>query len=322
MLRVGAGLLVLAAAAGLLWLHGRRQPTDSGGGLGPSFRYDLSELQKVDPALLTFEEQSGVALDLAEPQALAVGPDDRIYAAGAGEAVVFAPDGTPERRFAIGATATCVAVARDGAVLVGLRDRVAAFAPDGRPVADWPSLGSNAVLTCLGVGSNSVYAADAGNRVVLRYDRTGALLGRIGVKDAERGIQGFVIPSPYFDLAALDDDSVWVVDPGRHRFVHFTPDGAVLSSWAKSGMQMDGFSGCCNPAHIARRPDGAFVTSEKGLVRVKVVGPTGELVAVVAGPESFAEGATGLDLAVDRAGRVLVLEPQAKKVRIFVEKKP
>jgi hypothetical protein len=85
-------------------------------------------------------------------------------------------------------------------------------------------------------------------------------------------------------------------------------------------MGVEGFCGCCNPTHMAILPDGSFVTSEKGLPRVKIHAQSGELKAVVAAPDSFAEHTVGLDLAVDSAGRILVLDPVARAVRIFSEK--
>ena len=59
------------------------------------------------------------------------------------------------------------------------------------------------------------------------------------------------------------------------------------------------------------------MTSEKGLVRVKVYDAEGKLEAVVAGLEAFARGAAGLDLATDARGRVFVLDPKANEVIIF-----
>ena len=63
------------------------------------------------------------------------------------------------------------------------------------------------------------------------------------------------------------------------------------------------------------------MTSEKGLIRVKIHGPDGSFRCVVAGPDRFDEGTVQLDLAVDSKGRVLVLDPRRKQVRVFVEKK-
>jgi hypothetical protein len=68
---------------------------------------------------------------------------------------------------------------------------------------------------------------------------------------------------------------------------------------------------------VAIRRDGSFVTSEKGLVRVKLYTPAGDLVGVVAGSDQFDEGVSGLDLAADSAGRILVLDPVRLEVRVF-----
>jgi hypothetical protein len=83
-------------------------------------------------------------------------------------------------------------------------------------------------------------------------------------------------------------------------------------------MDIEGFCGCCNPTHFAFLPDGSFVTSEKGIPRVKVYDRLGRLAAVVAGPDRFREGVQGLDLAVDQTERILVLDPARRAVRVFV----
>ncbi len=85
-------------------------------------------------------------------------------------------------------------------------------------------------------------------------------------------------------------------------------------------MKLEGFCGCCNPSHLARMADGRFVTSEKGLPRVKLYAEDGTFVGLVAGTDAFAKETVGLDLAVDGDGRILVLDPVAKAVRVFVPK--
>jgi hypothetical protein len=82
-------------------------------------------------------------------------------------------------------------------------------------------------------------------------------------------------------------------------------------------MSIEEFCGCCNPSHIALLDDGSFVTSEKGIARVKVSNRIGKLVSVVAGSDQFTEGTEDLDLAVDSKNRIYVLDPKRKMVRIF-----
>ena len=90
-------------------------------------------------------------------------------------------------------------------------------------------------------------------------------------------------------------------------------------------MDIEGFSGCSNPANFAIIEDGGFVTGEKGLPRVKIYDADGVFVSVVAPPELFGwrnDGFFGsrigeLDVSVDPQGRVLVLDPVERIVRIF-----
>ncbi|MHC4574448.1 MAG: NHL repeat-containing protein [Planctomycetota bacterium] len=121
-----------------------------------------------------------------------------------------------------------------------------------------------------------------------------------------------------------------MVNPGRLRIEAYTFDGDLEFWWGEFSSGIEGFTGCCNPVNFAILADGSFVTCEKGLVRVKVYGPDGTFVGVVAGPEQLVEGGTartcyfpaqcqagGFDVAVDSTGRVLVLDTMKNVVRIF-----
>jgi hypothetical protein len=146
-------------------------------------------------------------------------------------------------------------------------------------------------------------------------------LFEIGRKDPDKGVRGFFIPSPFFDIALSPaDGSIWAVNPGYHALENYRSDGLFLSSWEALGMMIEGFSGCCNPSHFALLSDGGFVTSEKGLPRVKIHNVDGTLRCVVAAPDRFTANVTGLDVAVGTEGRIYVLDPDRGQVRIFEKK--
>jgi len=128
-----------------------------------------------------------------------------------------------------------------------------------------------------------------------------------------------VIPSPYFDVAVDPDGFLWAANTGRHSLENYTREGKLRSSWGEFSMEIEGFCGCCNPSHFAILEDGSFVTSEKGIPRVKIYDRLGRLSSVVAGPDRFDIGTVGLDLALDSAQRILVLDPARRKVRTFVK---
>lgn len=143
---------------------------------------------------------------------------------------------------------------------------------------------------------------------------------RIGEKDEQKAVPGFVIPSPYFDIDLSDEGYLWAVDPGRHSLYNFNANGEMRTLWKKSSVKTEGFSGCCNPAHMAILEGNAFVTSEKGIVRVKIYDQHGEYVGVVASPDMFDENAYAPDVCIDENGRVILLDFNRKQLRIFEAK--
>jgi hypothetical protein len=183
-----------------------------------------------------------------------------------------------------------VTVTDDGAIYLGLRDHVEVLDGQGKRLASWDPLGEEAVLTSIAKYKGHVFVADAGHRVVLHYDLEGNLIDHIGEKDPDRDIPGFIIPSPYFDLAVAPDGLLRVSNPGRNRIEAYTFDGDLELWWGQSGIRIDGFCGCCNPVNFAMLRDGSYVTAEKGLIRVKVYEPDGTFRGVVAGPDQLVAG--------------------------------
>ena len=332
------GLVVagaIAAAAVAVWkadFTGRK-----GSRLGKDFEYDLAPYQKTDPGLILFSELKGrsIATGFRRALGLAVGAGGQIHVVGDRAVSTFSPEGKELSRLATEAEPRCLAVDGSGALYVAFKDHVATYDDAGRKLATWQPAGPKAVLTSIAVAGENVFVADAGHRVVRRYDKAGRLIGLIGDKDKQRGIDGFVVPSPHFDLAVGSDGNLRVVNPGRHRIETYTVQGDPRGYWGgRRGVRIEDFCGCCNPVNFAILPDGKFVTAEKGLPRVKLYGPDGAFLGVVAGVESFAKGSLphpcqdpqqcgrgALDLAVDRDGRVLVLDTRTAEVRTFVPKK-
>lgn len=312
MVQAAAGILMLAAA---LWAL-RRGANDGVQPLGGNFAYDIDNFRRVDPALIVGREVGGWPVGMAALHALCVGPDGRIYVAGDSRIQVFATNGVPEVSYVLPGTPRCVTVAEDGRIFAGVGNRVTTWAPGGGPTSQWDAV-SNGVFTAIAVHDSGVFVADAGQRALWRYDREGHRLGAIGPLRMDGSPHEFVIPSPYFDLDIAPDGGLWAVDPGRHEMRNYRTDGTVATSWNKSAMSVDGFCGCCNPSYIAIRADGSFVTSEKGIPRIKIYSAGGDFVGVVAPPSSFGPDTRGLDVAVDAGGRILVLDPERRAVRIF-----
>ena len=321
-------MVVLAIIVGVfVWM--RINPSgEEGNKLPKQFDYNLEQYAKVDPALIRYDEKATIQLDMAEPRAVAVGPRDRVFVAGDKAIAVFNRDGNILKTIKLEQEPHCLAVAKadrasPGRLYVGMKDHVEVYDADGRRQAAWPTPGKRSVLTSIAVGEEDVFVADAGSLVVWHYDRNGKLLGQIGRRDPSRNVPGFVVPSPYFDVAISPDGLLRVANPGMHQIEAFTFDGQLELSWGKRGMGIEAFCGCCNPSNIAILSDGRIVTAEKGLPRVKVYSATGEFECVVVGPSVLAPNPSMLteccdehtlhpvDLAVDSRDRILVLDPLA-----------
>jgi hypothetical protein len=332
-----AAVVLLAIGVGVAaWL--RIDPSGlQGNGLSDAFEYNLDQYQKIDPKLIQYVQAAQFPVGLRQSRAIAVGPEDRIYVAGDRAVRVFQSGGKPLPPLALEQEPYCLAIANashksPGRIYVGMRDHVEVFAADGKREAAWGRPGKRTVLTSIALAEEDVFAADAGGLVVWHYDPAGKLLGQIGKRDPSRGIPGFIVPSPYFDVAVAPDGLLRVANPGGHQIVAFTFDGQLELSWGKRGMGVEAFCGCCNPSNIAILADGRVVTAEKGIPRVKVYRESGEFECVVVGPETLAPNRAAttetreeirlhpVDLAVDSRARILVLDPTAGLVRIFEHK--
>ena len=326
------GLIVLAIAVAIIAVVRFDTTGKKGSGLGQEFIYDLGDLGKIDPNLILYKESApAINTNFTKSRAIALAPQGTIYVAGDKAIRKFSESGNGLGEIKLPDTPMCLTVDVDGKIYIGMKNHVQVYDNQQKPLATWQNLGNDAVLTGIAVSKNDVFVADAGNRIVHRFDKTGKLINRIGAKDKDKNIPGFIIPSPYFDLTVAPDGLLRVVNPGNHRIEAYTSDGDLEFSWGKfSNTDLKGFCGCCNPVNFAILADESFVTVEKGLIRLKIYDPKGAFVGVVAGPEQLVEGgasrvsefgpasqAGGFDVAVNTSGRIFVLDTIKNVVRIF-----
>ena len=315
--RIFTGLVISVAVAGIIFFGFRIMSKPSTSSQENPFEFDLEALQEIDPDLIWYEEVQEIKVPVEKAYGIATGPKDWIYVTGDQVLMIFENDGIEVGRIHLEESAKCVTVGDDGDIYLGFTTHVEVYEEGGFRKDIWPELGRQAIITSIAVLEEDVFIADAGSSIVLRFDKSGRLLGRIGDRDEARGIIGFFLPSPYFDVTAGPQNSIWAANNGNHLMENYSFNGDLLSSWGGPTVDIEGFSGCCNPMHFAMLPDGSFVTSEKGLVRVKIHDSTGKFLCAVAGAEQFAWNTVAPDLAVDSIGRILTLDNGASTVRIF-----
>jgi hypothetical protein len=245
--------------------------------------------------------------------------DDKLFVVGDMKMQIIGMNGTLLKEVGFDQKPTCVFVSSEK-IFVGFRKSLEVLDFNYSKIADWNAFSDSTVITSIAEKSGTLFVADAGKRVIRRFSSDGKQQGTIVGKSGNEQIHGFIIPSPYFDLAFNPDGELWVVNPGKHSLENYTEEGNLRTWWQASSITTEGFSGCCNPAHFAFLPDGSFVTSEKGLVRIKIYKPSGEFSCVVAAPSKFTENGHAPDLAVDNQGTIYALDSDKKMLRLFIKK--
>jgi len=280
------------------------------------YEYNIDKYKQLpDSLLIQYSELRKIKLDSTILRGIAY-YDDKIYILAEEFLQVISPDGKELLRREMPDSPRCIYV-YGNKIYMGYVDYISIYDLNGDLLASWDTLGAKTVLTSIAVKDDLLFAADAGNRRVLRYKTTGELLGQFEGKSETGQVHGFIIPSACFDLVINQFDELWVVNPGKHALEHYSYDGRLIGFWENASFNIEGFSGCCNPAHIAVLPDGSFITSEKGMVRIKVHKASGELAGVVAPNEKFKDSFYAPDLALSPDGLIYALDFDTYMIRVF-----
>ena len=287
-------------------------------GKGPEnpYEFNVEEFKSVDPSLVKYRETKQIRVNAEMPHGI-VCHGDTIYLIADSFLQSFEISGKQLLRVTFEKEPYCLDVMENENIAIGFRNSIAILNSTGKILKNSIVENYKAIYTSLAVNGNSIYVADAGNRKVVIFnenaEKTAEFSGESGVTDK----YGFIIPSPYFDLDFNNTGELWIVNPGLHALQNYSDNGKLRGYWENSSITIEGFSGCCNPAHFTFLPDGDFVTSEKGLVRIKVYNPAGELKAVVAPPQKFAEDGHAPDLTADKKGNIYALDFNKKLIRVF-----
>lgn len=281
------------------------------------YKLEVEQYYKVDPAMVLYKEIRQIKL--GDNKAFGMDySDGKLYLLLNNTVKVISEKGEELLSFPLPDTARNIHLSSD-VIYLGFRDYVGQYYSDGRLIKLWDRLGKNTVITSIATKGELVFVADAGNRRVLRFDTHGNLEAQFEGKRNADDAHGFVIPSAYFDLDIYDGE-LWVVNPGMHALENYADDGTLRGFWDKISMKIEGFSGCCNPAQMTIDAEGNFITSEKGLVRIKIYKPSGELIGVVAPPKAFPDEYHAPEVAVNESGGIYALDFDQHMIRYFVKK--
>ena len=285
------------------------------------FAYSIDEFKNVPDEQILYKETKNFKLGVEQPKGITI-HSDKIYLVGDKKLKIIDFTGKLLQEVQFAEKPHTVEVA-ENKIYIAFEKQIKVIDETGKELDTWKLPNDNSYLTAIAVNNKDVFVADAGTRKIMRFNVKGKLQNDFEGKVSEDVLHGFIVPSPYFDIDINEYGDLWVVNPGLHTLENYTAEGRLREHWKASGNQTENFSGCCNPAHYCFLPNGSFVTSEKGLVRIKIYKPSGEFLGVVAPPNKFDDNIEGQapDVAVDSAGNIYALDLDRKVLRVFELKK-
>lgn len=279
------------------------------------YALDVDQYTEVDPELISHKETRNFSLGSLNPTGMCY-YEGKLYVTGGTSMAVISMDGTSSGMFDILPRSTSIIVEKEF-IIIADSSHVVKYDHQGNLLQEWPDMGERARVTSMALKEDRVYVADAGNRRVVIFNTEGEQIGEFEGKAETEAGHGFIVPSPNFDLVVNSFGELWVVNPGKHALENYSDDGRMRGFWEHISSDIEGFLGCCNPARITVMEDGSFVTSERGIVRIKIYDQAGILKSVVAAPDQFKEEGKAPDVCVDGTGNVYALDFDKNVIRIF-----
>jgi hypothetical protein len=280
------------------------------------FEYNIDEFRAVHESMISYREIRQITIDSGEPTAFAI-HNENICLLTQTHMTVLSPNGRQLWRKNIEPGSKHLAFTRDGRIIIAYPNYLVLFDSNGEEVTRSTPTNQESHFTAVAIADTAIFVADAGNKEIVVFnsnlEQVNSFRGESGVS----ALHGFILPSLHFHLAINHDDELWVVNPGMHRLQNYAYTGRLRGDWGKPSFGHDGFSGCCNPGYFAFLSDGRFVTSEKGLVRVKIVKESGELESIAAPPSAFPSSEKAPAVAVDGEDNIWLLDFDKKMLRLF-----
>ena len=254
-----------------------------------------------------------MALDVREGlKAVTSTSDGMVYAGG--ESFIVCYDSQLKELWQIETPERITALAVSGDTLFATSEElIYLINPVGEIISEWGPYDADCLITSASANKEYLAIADAGNKIVFIIQKDGevhSMIGHFGDR--------LLIPSPYFDVYLTDDNKLYMAHTGKFRIETWTTDGVYVSSFGEPGSAPGYFCGCCNPAHFTVVPQG-FITAEKGINRIKILGPIGGFIEYVSSVNDFV-ASSPLDVTSPDGEIIYGAHPADSKLYVFEKK--
>ncbi len=303
---------VTGTSIGALFL--RSSPAEGAGRSAPvrdsRLRYDVDRFREVAPEFITHKEAGSIEPGLDRMRSISVSEKgDIVTVSGETMYIFYAPDFKDAKSFPLPRVSSAVSWADREKILVAFDGYADIYNTGGEKLGRVLAHETGSLITSVSVKNGLISAADAGRKRLLISDFKGRRLAAVE--------KGFQIPGKCFATVIGPEGTVWVTNPGKHSLEEYSLKGEKLSRWGKFSMDIDGFAGCCNPVDFAIDRKGNFITSEKGIPRIKQHNRRGELTGVIAPPAKFRRNDQELFIDADASGKIYVISNPEKRIRVF-----
>ena len=278
------------------------------------YQYSVEEFKPVDESLLSHREVRQIEVD--NPVAFNW-QNGKLFLLSGNNLQVITPEGQELLNKRIDPNPGSILVDKDEQIIILFENYLVALDSEGNELYRSEMLDENSLLTSLAISGEMLFVADAGKRQVWILNKQLEVMESFRGESGVSALHGFILPSLHFHLAVNEEDELWITNPGMHRIQNYSLTGRLRRDWGEPSFGVEGFSGCCNPYYFAFLSDGRFVTSEKGIIRVKIYRESGELESVVAPAVMFPNGERAPAIAVDEQDQIWLLDFDKKMLRLF-----
>jgi hypothetical protein len=278
------------------------------------WQYEVEEFKSVDEKLLSHREVRRIEID--EPVALAW-QNGKLFLLAGNSLQIITPEGRELLSKRLDQNPRSIWVMQDENIIVAYENYLVMYDGSGEELKRSPILDDESLISSVVISDDIIFASDAGRRSVWRLNNELEVMDYFRGESGYSSMHGFILPSLHFYMAVNAENELWITNPGVHSIQNYSHSGRLRRFWGEPSFANEGFSGCCNPYYIAFLSDGRFVTSEKGIIRVKIYKESGELESVVAPAELFPKGEKAPAIAVDDQDNIWLLDFDKNMLRLF-----